>query len=155
MLEGRRRPTHLYLLAAADEDCTAHFRWKAKDSAENSETALDIPAFGGWLGLYDRRQWKRESKWRRNYIWRIKCTGVTPGYVKRQRLEYYTTHTHESGKDLPYRYGYMFRFCLPIPEKAEALQLPRDKRIKIFAATAAYIPFTAAMVRRHTDKFDF
>jgi hypothetical protein len=37
---------------------------------------------------------------------------------------------------------------------AEVLQLPRDKRVKIFAATAASIPFTATMVRSHTDKFD-
>jgi hypothetical protein len=150
-----KRPTHLYLLAGADEDSSAIFRWKGETLSDNAELALEIPAAGGWLGLYDQRQWKRANKWRRNYIWRIKCIGIAPGFIKRQRLEFYTTHTHKNGRDLPYRYGYMFRFCLPIPERAESLQLPEDKRIKIFAATAASTPFVARAVRRLADKYDY
>ena len=138
-----------------EEDCVAEFHWVLQNEKSGVPVRFEIPSMGGWLGAYDQRLWKRENRLRRNYVWRIRCTGVEPGFVKRQRLEYYTTHTHQSGRDLPYRYGYLFRFCLPIPPDAKALKLPQDNRIKIMSATVANNPVTAALIRKLTDKYDF
>ena len=65
--------------------------------------------------------------------------GHTEGFLREDEISYIVTHRHtwKGNKDLPYEFTYMYKFGLDIPKGATTLVLPKNKRIVIFAATAA------------------
>ncbi len=143
----------LSLLASAAGETRAEFSFTG---AAPRAVAVVVPSSTGFVGQYDTRTWKRESRWKkRDYFWRIPCTGVRPGYVTRQELAFFTTHVHAYGKDLPYQFGYLFRFDIAIPEGAEGIRLCDDDRVRIIAATVSRTDGGVACCRRLLDDFDF
>ena len=91
----------------------------------------------------------------RDYIWKNKCIGVEPGFINRERLEWYSTHTHKDGKKQAYHYGYLFTITLDIPDGAESILLPNDSRIQIMAMTASQQSIKLKNSQHLHDKFDF
>ena len=105
----------LYLLAASTfGDNRAVFRIGEQDCE------LTVPYYSGFAG-----QWGH--------------TGHTEGFLREAEIAYIGTHRHtwKGNKDLPYEFTYMYKFGLDIPKGATTLVLPKNKRIVIFAATAA------------------
>lgn len=151
--------SRLYLLTAADKACEARISWLAPGGNTLQEEVVKVPPISGFLGQWDRRLWNREPKHRargkRDYIWNMYCVGVEPGYLHRDRLEWYSTHTRIGGEDRPYEYGYMYSVILDIPANATKMALPRDERVKIFAATVAENRGWAEFSGVLNDKYDF
>lgn len=128
------RADSIYILAASDTGTDAVFRFP---EAPDREVVISVPPMTGFLGQYDTRIWERPGKEPRDYIWKNKCLRVDPGYITRQRLEFYSTHMHGAGIDFPYYYGYLYRFRIDLPPNVGSIQMPRDARIKIFSMTAS------------------
>lgn len=151
--------TSLSLLITADEDCEAAFDWYGPENRLLGTECRHIGSSTGFIGQWDKRVWKKKPKhfvdFKRDYFWFNKCTGVTPGYVNRERIEWYSTHTHKDGMDEAYRYGYLYSLILEIPSGAATLVLPRDSRIQIPAATASDRSIEVQSLRYLNDKYDF
>ncbi len=120
----------LLLLAAADEDRETTLR------IDGMAHCLQIQGGEGFVGLWDRRLWDRPMEQERDYVWRAKVVGLEPGYIKRDRIGWYTTHMHSAEGNEPYAYGYAFLYAVPLPPDARTLTLPDDPGVRIFAATA-------------------
>lgn len=59
-----------------------------------------------------------------------------PGRVVRTPIAWVGTHRHDRRQgDLPYEFCYLFRYRIELPPGATRLRLPREPRIKLFAAT--------------------
>ncbi len=112
--------THLYLLTASDrDDRDATFRFIGKKvNAKVASQTVYVPYYTGFIG-----QWGHQ--------------GQTAGYLKPADIAYVGTHRHSSEGDQPYEFTYMFRIRLDIPRGAEAVVLPKDSHVVLFAATAA------------------
>jgi len=128
------RADSIYILAASDAGTDAVFRFP---EAPDKEIVITVPPMTGFIGQYDTRVWERPGKEPRDYIWKNKCLRIDPGYITRQRLEFYSTHMHGAGIDFPYYYGYLYRFRIDLPPEVGSIQMPRDARVKIFAMTAS------------------
>jgi alpha-mannosidase len=149
----------LSILIGATEECNTVFKWVDHAGNISEEVKCHVSALTGYRGQWDRRLWLRKpthyKKYARDYAWINVCTGVQPGFVNRDRIEWYATHTHKNGEDQPYHYGYMTNITIPIPKGAKTLMVPRDARIYIFAMTAGQqgVDLSGAQVLR--DKYDF
>lgn len=151
--------SRIYLLAAADEACDAGVSWLTSDGETLPGEIVTVPPISGFRGQWDIRIWKRKpghlARGKRDYIWNNRCVGVEPGYIHRDRLEWYSTHTRINGEDRPYEYGYMYSVILDIPENATGFVLPQDERVIIFAATVAGERGRAEFSGVLNDKYDF
>jgi alpha-mannosidase len=56
--------------------------------------------------------------------------------IQRCPVAWNATHRHERGGDEPYEFCYLFHATLAFPEDAAGLLLPRQPRVRLFAATA-------------------
>lgn len=143
----------LSMLVSSEEDTWAEFTFPGSDK---KPVILFIPSCTGFIGQYDTREWKRKSRWeKRDYLWRIPCTGITPGFVKREEVAFFTTHIHSYGRDLPYQFGYMYRIDLDIPEGADMITLCDNRRVKIFSITLSSKKTSAKNCRHLIDTFDY
>lgn len=132
----------LYLLLASSEE-DAH----AFVSIDGSEEYLLAPAWDGYVGQWDRREWPGDVTDPR-YPWgRSDIIGLTPGFIKPSEIAWYASHHHANGADAIYRYSYLFRQAITLPKGARTVTLPDDPRIKIFAATVARVGHTATPAR--------
>jgi alpha-mannosidase len=120
----------LYLLAAsADGDQKATFE------VGNQKTNLLIQDWGGFIGQWDDRVWTSKDTSNDDYGDMI---GLKPGYIKRADLAWYCDHHHDrSGKNVAYRYSYLFGYSLELPTGAHTLQLPDNDKIRILALSLA------------------
>jgi len=91
----------------------------------------------------------------RDYVWRAKVVGLEPGYIKRDRIGWYTTHMHSAEGNEPYAYGYAFLYAVPLPPDARTLTLPDDPGVRIFAATACRGAFRAEPAAPLYDELPF
>lgn len=148
----------LSLLTAADCDVEALYQWLDEQGNLIIAETVVIPMLTGFRGLWDTRTWskppKHHLKNQRDYAWLNKCTGVLPGFVKRDRIEWYVTHLHENGKDRPYQYAYLSSVSLKIPEGAKQLVLPKQPTYLI-AATLHDEGAQLKSAQYLTDPFDF
>jgi alpha-mannosidase len=125
----------LFLLAAAEEDTEAPFR------LDDVPFSLHLQAREGLIGMWDRRMWNKPMDKQPNYRWWASVTGLERGFIKRDRIGWYTTHMHGPSGNDAYAYGYMFLYSLPLPSRDPQsargckLQLPERRDIFIFAAT--------------------
>jgi alpha-mannosidase len=147
------------LLTGSEENMEIPFKWLDKNGGILKEELCIVSSMTDFAGQWDRRLWKREPKHflknRNDYAWLNKCVGIDPGYINRNRLEWYSTHTHKDGKDLAYRYGYLYSLKLAIPAEAKTLLLPDNKNAYIFAATVSDRGADLKSTQILTDKFDF
>jgi alpha-mannosidase len=132
----------LYLLLASSEGDAHSFV-----NIGGNEHYLRAQAWDGYVGQWDRREWPGDVTDPR-YPWgRSDIIGLTPGFVKPDEIAWYASHHHANGEDAIYRYSYMFKKAINLPEGAKSITLPDDPRIKIFAASVASVGHTAEPAR--------
>ncbi|HVP37366.1 MAG TPA: glycoside hydrolase family 38 C-terminal domain-containing protein, partial [Terriglobales bacterium] len=124
----------VYFLAASTEDQTAgDFRLDGKPFK------IDVPKWDGFIGQWDDRKWYG-YKWQEyDFEWSdIYFTRLTPGYVRKGDVAYFTTHRHlKNGEDDPYSYAYLYKCKLDLPPGTKEIILPQNEKIKILAVTLA------------------
>jgi alpha-mannosidase len=118
----------LLLLASADEDVEVTFL------LDGTPYRLRVQAGEGYIGQGDRRTWNRRVK-QPNYPYWARATGLVPGYLKPDRVGWYTTHMHSATGNEPYAFGYLFVYRVPLPAGTQVLRLPEDARVRVYAAT--------------------
>jgi len=111
----------LYILAAALNDTAGIFK------TGHLKTNLNIQAYSGNIGQFDKREWDRLGR----------IVKVEKGYIKRDEVAWFATHLHRDTSDAPYRYAYIFKYAIDASPSSRVLQLPENEAIKIFAITVA------------------
>jgi alpha-mannosidase len=66
---------------------------------------------------------------------------IRPGFVKRDEVAWVGTHRHGPDGNQPYIASYIFAYAIDLPPGTRAVRLPNDPRIRIFAMTAARVPY--------------
>jgi alpha-mannosidase len=149
--------TRVYLLAAADGDQKATFR------VGDTPVDLTIQDWGGFVGQWDNRIWKRHDEpvppradappgtpARTRTV--SEYAGLTPGYVKGASIAWFASHRHLSdGSNDPYAYSYLFAYAIDIPVGATTVTLPTNNRIRILAMT---VSSEKTAVRAVTQMYD-
>lgn len=143
----------VYLLAASsDGDAVTHVSI-AGSHGEARDQAITVPAWTGYVGQWDCRQWPGDI-FDPQYPWDSRQPiGLTPGYIKDGEIAWYVSHHHttkpdkhdakggdKNGADALYRYCYVFRIPVDMPAGATSITLPDDARVKVFAMTAVKMP---------------
>jgi alpha-mannosidase len=120
----------VYILAAsAKGDQIAEFEVGGK------KVELNIEDWGGFIGQWDDRRWSSTDTSNDNYG---EMTGLTPAYIKRADLAWYSTHHHDAaGKNVAYRYSYLFAYAIDLQEGARTIKLPDNDKIRILAISVA------------------
>lgn len=121
----------LYFLAAsAQGDQLATF------TSGNQKSSITVQAWDGFVGQWDTRLWEGATEDEQASGWRHKLLGIKPGFVKPSPIAWYADHRRlpDGGND-PYRFCYLFRYCVKIPKGAKTVTLPNVPEIKILAAT--------------------
>ncbi len=126
------RFNRVYLLAAsADGDQKASFDIGGK------QTELNIQDWGGFIGQWDDRQWSGASL-DVDHAKYGDMTGLKQGYIKRADLAWYSDHHHDAdGKNVTYRYSYLFGYAIDLPPGAKTIKLPQNDKIRILAISVA------------------
>ncbi len=122
-----------YVLAAsADGDQPTTFE------AGGAKFNLDIEDWGGFIGQWDDRQWTSKDTSKDDYG---EMTGIRPGYIKRADLAWYSSHHHDAaGRNVPYRYSYLFAYPIQLPPGARSIKLPDNAKVRILAISVSDEP---------------
>jgi alpha-mannosidase len=120
----------VYVLAAS-----ANGDQKAVFEAGGKKTELNIQDWGGFIGQWDNRQWGTSDMVHAKYG---EMTGLTPGFIKRADLAWYSSHHHDAaGKNVDYAYSYLFGYAIDLPPGAKTIKLPDNENIRILAISVA------------------
>jgi alpha-mannosidase len=120
----------IYLLAASAEGGQ-----KAVFEAGSQKAELNIENWGGFVGQWDDRVWSSSDTAHGNYG---EMAGLRPGFIKRADLAWYASHHHDAaGKNIAYRYSYLFAYSIDLPAEAKTLTLPRNASVRILAVSVA------------------
>ncbi|MFZ0816513.1 MAG: glycoside hydrolase family 38 C-terminal domain-containing protein, partial [Candidatus Sulfotelmatobacter sp.] len=120
----------IYILAASAKG-------DQKDAFEvgGKKVELNIEDWGGFIGQWDDRRWSSTDTSNDNYG---EMTSLAPAYIKRADLAWYCTHHHDAaGKNVAYRYSYLFAYAIDLPEGARTIKLPENDKIRILAISVA------------------
>lgn len=124
----------IYFLAASS-DRLSNGRFKI------GEYSYEIPVeyWSGFIGQWDRRNWTNASPGETNFDRSdVVFTGLTPGYLKKDNIAYFTTHRHSrNGENEAYVFAYIFKYKVNLPEGVSEITLPVNERIKILAISVA------------------
>lgn len=60
---------------------------------------------------------------------------LVPAFYRPDVVAWYASHRHVPAGNVAYRFVQLYRYVLPVPEGADALALPDDPRVLVFAAT--------------------
>lgn len=119
----------LYLLAAADGDTAATIEIDGKSMPWN------VQSWNGYIGQWDNRLWPTsvtESAPGDGGI-----VGIVPGYVKNDSVAWFATHYLTPKGNTFYEFSYIFKYAIDLPAGAKSVKLPKNSKIKVFAASAA------------------
>jgi alpha-mannosidase len=120
----------VYVLAAS-----ANGDQKGFFEAGGKTTELNIQDWGGFIGQWDNRQWGSADTAHAKYG---EMTGLTPGFIKRSDLAWYSSHHHDAaGKNVDYAYSYLFGYVIDLTPGANAIKLPNNENIRILAISLA------------------
>ena len=122
----------IYILAAsAKGDQMAAFEVGGK------QAELNIQDWGGFIGQWDDRLWSGASL-DVDHAKYGDMTGLKQGYIKRADLAWYSDHHHDAdGKNVTYRYSYLFGYAIDLPPGAKTIKLPQNDKIRILAISVA------------------
>ncbi len=146
------------------------FLLSAKEKAELNINCLDInnkivkvekvavESSFEFLGQWEKRLWKktpkRHLKFKRDYAWINKCVGVKTGYVIRDRVGWYATHSHKKGKDKAYEYAYLYYKEFDLLNDYDKIQILKNEAIDIVGITLINED-NATNIKSLNDKYDF
>jgi alpha-mannosidase len=120
----------IYVLAAS-----ASGDQKAGFDVGGKKTELVIQNWGGFIGQWDNRQWSSADTAHDKYG---EMTGLTPGFIKRSDLAWYSSHHHDAaGKNVDYAYSYLFGYVIDLPPAVKTIKLPSNQNIRILAISVA------------------
>lgn len=126
--------THIYFLAAADDDTAAEF------VVDEKLHDLKIQSWTGFVGQWDDRIWDTRFG-EVDHVCDGKVIGFKTGYIKRAPIAWFATHHHHPTEgNKAYKFSYLFMHRIPISGEAEQLKLPENPAIKVFALTAVKHP---------------
>jgi len=124
--------TRVHLLVAATEgDLRAAF------DAGTPVTAT-VPNWLGFVGSWDDRVFKGEVS-ELTYSVDNDLERIAPAFLREGRPAWWASHHHAKGQDAIYEYGVLYALTVPVAPGAGRLTLPRDPRVKVFAATATAV----------------
>ncbi len=99
-----------------------------------------IQSWDGYVGQWDNRTWQGKVP-ELTYDWHNKLGGLTPGYIKPAPVAWYADHKRlAGGGNDPYRFCYLFRVTLPVPDGAKTLTLPQNAAVRVLAASVSQDP---------------
>ncbi len=123
--EGR-----LYLLATATEDV------REKLEIGNTKFPFNVQKWTDFIGQFDDRVWDKQFD-EVDHVCDGKVTSIKTGYIKRDPIAWFCTHRHHPERNEPYQFSYIFRYGFDIPKGAKSFTLPKNDKIKVFAASVA------------------
>lgn len=114
----------VYLLAAATEDVKADFEINSK------KFNLAIQDKSGFVGQFYNRVFS--AGWK-------EVLEVKAPFVKKSNIAWFASHQHNGypSKNEAYKYAYIFKYEIDLPEHATNIKLPENKKVMIFAITVA------------------
>lgn len=120
----------IYILAASSNGD------QKVDLAVGSRNAeLNVEDWGGFIGQWDDRIWSSPNPSNDDYGDMI---GLRPGFIKRADMAWYCDHHHDSaGKNIAYRYSYIFGYSIDLPPGAKTVTLPNNDKVRILAVSIA------------------
>jgi len=127
---GTRR-VHL-LVAASGGDVQAEF------TAGTRAVTVPVPSWTGYVGSWDNRVFDGEVS-EKTYSVDNNLLRLDPAFLTQARPAWWASHIHAKGEDRVYEYGTMYAVTVAVPQGAASLTLPREPRVKVFAATAASV----------------
>lgn len=114
--------TKLYILAAANED--------TRDSlqVDGQYYPLNVQAGSGYIGQFYNREFTPDL---------VKVTAIENPYSKKDNISWFASHRHIGypSKNDAYKYCYIYKYMVYLPQGAKTITFPDNQRIKIFAAT--------------------
>lgn len=113
----------IYFLASAKKETHGTF------TAGKHSKSFSINPWTGLVGQWDKRVFKSDEQ--------REVKRIIPGFIKKDNIAWYCTHHHHPDSNVAYRYSYLFKYALPINDRAKFLELPDNSDIMIFAVTAA------------------
>ncbi len=127
---GTRR-VHL-LVAASEENVLAVF------GAGSLAHTVTVPVWTGYVGSWDNRVFDGEVS-DKTYSVDNPLLRIDAARAPVARPAWWASHHHAKGEDRIYQYCYMFPLSFDVPAGVTTFTLPRDSRIRVFAATAASV----------------
>jgi alpha-mannosidase len=114
----------LYLLAAADGTSG---KVHASVEVDGKPVELDVQAWTGMIGQWDRRLWRGEQS---------ELSGIEPGFIEPAEVAWFASHHHTPQGDAFYEYSYLYKIPIELPKGAKSVRLPKNEHIFVLAATA-------------------
>ena len=102
----------------------------------SASTTLTIPEWTGFIGQFDNRVWDKNFG-DIDYACNGTVTGITPGFIHREPVAWFSHHRHLPTGNEAYRFCYLFARELPLAAGTRTLRLPDDPRIRVFAVSVA------------------
>ncbi len=112
----------LFILAAATSDTKGAFR------VGNKTTTIPVQEWTGYVGQHYGREL---------YFNNMKVASMKDAFTKRDNIAWFASHRHTPDANDTYRYSYLYKYAIDIPEGAGSVKLPDNPGIKIFAITVA------------------
>lgn len=101
------------------------------------QVPVKVQAWNGFIGQWDNRLWGGQVP-ELTYDWHNPLVGLQPGFIKRAPVVWYADHRRlADGSDDIYKFCYLFRYAIPIPNKVSSIVLPRNDKVRILAATVS------------------
>ena len=118
----RGRFNKLYILADATEDTQGVFR------IGNKTLTIPVQAWSGYVGQHYGREL---------YFNNMKVASMTNAFTKRDNIAWFASHRHTPDANDTYKYSYLYKYEISLPEGTRSVRLPDNPRIRIFAITVA------------------
>jgi Alpha-mannosidase len=112
----------LYILAAATEDTQGAIK------TGNKTTTLGFQAWTGYVGQHYNRVLTPDN---------LTVTSIIKAFTRRDEIAWFASHRHTADANDTYRYSYLYKYEIDLPEGARSVTLPTNNKIKILALTVA------------------
>ena len=114
----------MYILAAATDNTTGDFE------VDGEKVPLQVQKNSGFVSQFYNREFTADFKG---------VTKINDPYSRQDNIAWFASHRHLAypSENDAYQYSYLFKYVLKIPKGAKTLVLPDNKKISVFAITAA------------------
>ncbi len=119
----------LYVLASATGDTAANIM------VDGKPVPWSVQSWNGYIGQWDNRIWPTTIT--ESYGGNGEIIGLTPGFIKDDTVAWFSSHYNTSAGNSFYEFCYIYKYGIELPAGAKVVTLPKDSKIKVFAATAA------------------